>query len=828
MKILKNKSIKLSRQKIIKIVISILCVALIGGGFYMGFSVFQQIKDFDIKNLTATSTSRVLDANGNVIYKFGTAAGEYVKYDELPEVLVDAVVSAEDSRYFIHDGFDIPRIIKAFMTNITHRGTIAGGSTITQQLIKKTYYPDEERTIQRKLGEVILSIEATKQTSKKKVMELYLNKIYFGRSQQTIGIYSASHYYFDKNPQDLTLPEAALLAGAINSPYWYDPFTDLNKATNRRNTIINLMYQHGYITKEQCEATKKVPVANTLKSNPIAQNKDYASYVDRVVREVKEKTNYDPTKTNMTIYTYMDTDIQTRLDDISESNNYNYIRTNGTQVGSAVVSAKDGRIVGLLSARDYKNGLMDYAYRSYHQPGSSIKPILDYAPAFEYLYWSTGHTADDSDFSQGGWSPKNWDKQTHGDVSLEEALGNSWNLAAIHTFVTVEKEIGKNRLQNWLKNLGYTINDKVNKNGLNTSWAIGGWDDGVTPLQQAAAYATISNGGTYIEPHAVDKIVINTTGETVNIDKDAQANAKQAMSEATAFLIRQVMTDYVKSGNYSSYTSVGALDDDIGAKTGTTNDAKDKWFCAYNPDYAWATWNGGTEKGISLGNTNDAKKISEDIARLLHKKGVKNKYKTPDTVVEEKMVIGSYPYKSPSASTPSSMIRDAWFVKGHTPGEKDTKSYALEELSSFDAALTESKQIQVSFSAYNGQYEVEYIVTVEHNGQTVATQTLSSNTGTLSYHPSETGVYRITGYYKQKDGSMSSNKISKEITIQEEKPEENENTTQNGSTTTNGTNNNQTTNNNTNNNNTNTNNTTGTEQNNQNNGQTNGQQTTQQ
>ena len=174
------------------------------------------------------------------------------------------------------------------------------------------------------------------------------------------------------------------------------------------------------------------------------------------------------------------------------------------------------------------------------------------------------------------------------------------------------------------------------------------------------------------------------------------------------------------------------------------------------------------------------------------------------------------------------MIRDAWFVKGHTPGEKDTKSYALEELSSFDAALTESKQIQVSFSAYNGQYEVEYIVTVEHNGQTVATQTLSSNTGTLSYHPSETGVYRITGYYKQKDGSMSSNKISKEITIQEEKPEENENTTQNGSTTTNGTNNNQTTNNNTNNNNTNTNNTTGTEQNNQNNGQTNGQQTTQQ
>lgn len=779
MKILKNKSNKFSRQKIIKIVISLVCVALIGGGCYMGFSVFQQIKDFDIKNLTATSTSRILDANGKVIYKFGTATGEYVKYDDLPEVLIDAVVSAEDSRYFIHDGFDIPRIIKAFLTNITHRGTIAGGSTITQQLIKKTYYPDEERTIQRKIGEVILSIEATKQTSKKKVMELYLNKIYFGRSQQTIGIYSASHYYFDKNPQDLTLPEAALLAGAINSPYWYDPFTDLTKATNRRNTILNLMYQHGYITKEQCEATKKVPIANTLKSNPIAQNQDYASYVDRVVREVKEKTNYDPTKTNMTIYTYMDKDIQERLDEISESKDYNYIRTNGTQVGSAVVSAKDGRIVGLLSARDYKNGLMDYAYRSYHQPGSSIKPILDYAPAFEYLYWSTGHTADDSEFTQGGWSPKNWDKQVHGDVSLEEALGNSWNLAAIHTFAAVEKEIGKDRLQTWLKNLGYTINDKINKNGLNTSWAIGGWDDGVTPLQQAAAYATISNGGTYIEPHAVDKIVINTTGETVNIDKDAQANAKQVMTEATAFLIRKVMTDYVKSGDYSSYTTVGALDDNIGAKTGTTNDAKDKWFCAYNPDYAWATWNGGTEKGISLSNTNDAKKISEDIARLLHRRGVKNEYKTPNTVVEEKMVIGSYPYKSPSSSTPSSMVRSAWFVKGHTPNETDTKTYSLEDLTSFSASISSSKEIEVQFAAYSGQYKVNYVVTIEHNGQTVATETLESNSGKLSYQPSEAGVYKITGYYKEKDGSMTSNKLSREVTIQEEKkPEETQQTTE--------------------------------------------------
>ena len=167
------------------------------------------MKDFDINNLTTTATSSQVSENGKTYYTYGSAQGKYTKYSEIPEVMVDAIVSAEDSRFFVHDGFDLPRIIKATIGHITHIGVGGGGSTITQQLMKKTYYPQEKKTMQRKLGEAILSIQATQQTTKQKILELYLNKIYFGRGENTVGIYAASKYYFNKVPSQLTLPEAA-------------------------------------------------------------------------------------------------------------------------------------------------------------------------------------------------------------------------------------------------------------------------------------------------------------------------------------------------------------------------------------------------------------------------------------------------------------------------------------------------------------------------------------------------------------------------------------------------------------------------------------------
>ena len=212
-KITQKKSNKKQKRRIIKVICLILAVLITSGGMYLGFGIFKQVEGFSKERLVSDESSVLCTTDGEEW--FSVARGgvqKNVSYNDIPQVMIDAVVAAEDSRFFEHNGFDVPRIVKALLGNIAAGGITSGGSTITQQLIKKSYYPDEEQTIERKIGEIILSIEATSQTTKEEVLELYLNKIYFGYGPQTIGLYAASKYYFDKSVQNMTLPEAALLA----------------------------------------------------------------------------------------------------------------------------------------------------------------------------------------------------------------------------------------------------------------------------------------------------------------------------------------------------------------------------------------------------------------------------------------------------------------------------------------------------------------------------------------------------------------------------------------------------------------------------------------
>ena len=313
----------------------------------------------------------------------------------------------------------------------------------------------------------------------------------------------------------------------------------------------------------------------------------------------------------------------------------------------------------------------------------------------------------------------------------------------------------------------------------NLNYAIGGWKYGTTPTMQAAAYAAISNGGTYIKPHTIQKIVINTTGETINVDDDIQKQASEGMKDSTAFLLRQVMTSYVKSnGSYSAF-DIGSQ---IGAKTGTSNfDAtipalagkdKDHWLCAYSPDYAWACWNGfpaeiSTKKHKYLASgMNDAKSIAAKIAKKLDTRKMKNSYETPSNVEQARMVKGVYPYVSPSSSTPEEKIMTAWFVKGHGPsGVDDGSSYADEykvpELTSFNASLNSNNSISVTFGSYDPEYEGKITCVVEiSDGSSTKTETLSSTSGTLVYNTESGKTYTVTGYYKLKSGDTTSNKKS--------------------------------------------------------------------
>ncbi|MCD7894627.1 MAG: transglycosylase domain-containing protein [Erysipelotrichaceae bacterium] len=810
--------------KIIKIILMVVMIVIASASIYFGYGVIQQVEGFSKDKLLNSESSMQVDQDGNEYYYYGSeGVKKNVDYDDIPQVLIDAVLSAEDSRYFEHNGFDVPRIIKALMGNIAAGGITAGGSTITQQTIKKSYYPDAEQTITRKVGEVILSIEATSQTTKEEILELYLNKVYFGSGINAIGIYAACQYYFGKAVENITLPEAALLAGAINNPNRYDPFNNLEAAQSRRDTVLDLMAYHGYISEQECEDAKSIPVENTLNYHSLSASSQYQAYADKVTREVYEKTGYDPASTPMVITTYIDTGLQNYLDEIANGDVFDF-PDEYLQTGASVQESTTGRIVGVLAARDYVAMGTSYAYAaskelaatdpSYNygqrnSPGSSLKPIVAYASAFEYLDYSTAHYVHDVPYSQGSWTPKNWDNQYHGDVSVTEALVQSWNLAAIQTLSEVVDEVGTSEMVSYMEGFGFDMYEE----DFNLGYAIGSWNTGVTPEEEAAAYAAIANGGTYIEPHTVEKIELLDTGEVIYIDEEAQENSVQALSEESAFMIRSVMTSYVKtgSGNYS-YLNLGYQ---IGAKTGTSNHDsstsnknlvgknKDLWMAAYSPDYSWSVWCGYNSEAQKLGyypTGKPAAQISALIAKYLHSDGVKNSYPSqPSGVVKASCVSGIYPYVKAGSGVPSNRVVSGYFKSNNTPSGT-VSGASIKSLSEFTAEVVNDTQVKVTFTKLSESYtsgtptktykvngksytlpyygdinqvygSVVYMVEIaDESGSVVHSETLSSNSATLDYSLSP-GNYTVTGYYAyESNTSSTSNKISQSIVVDSKDP----------------------------------------------------------
>ena len=644
------KTRTLKKLKPIRIIGTIALVGAIVLAGVLGFNIYKDTEAFDADKLLSSGASVMYDSNGEVMYTYGSdenGSRENITYDDLPQVLVDAVIAAEDSRFFEHNGFDLPRIAKAAISNLATGGR-QGGSTITQQLIKKTYFPNAEKTYTRKISEIFLAIQADKALSKEEILTLYLNKIYFGRSTRSIGIAAACKYYFNKDVSELTLPEAALLAGSLNSPYNYDPYYCLNKATNRRNTILNLMVVHGYITQEECDQAKQVKIENTLcTSSSTSNNSTLAAYVDLVTEEVKERTRLDPKEVQMNIYTYCDKNTQELATAIANGDKYNY-SDEDMRMGGAIQSSQDGRIVAIIGGRNYSYGLLNFATTK-QQPGSSVKPFLDYGLAFENLDWCTDQTIVDAPYSKGNFKPKNWDRKFHGTVSVTSALENSWNIPAIKTYEEVTKKIGKSGVVSAMESLGIDMSKQ--KDPANLSYAIGGWTTGISPLEMASAYATISNNGLYTESHTINYIEIVQTGRVYNVDEDIQDEAKQSdYSKASAFMVREVMLDYTKNGrgNYAYLSGI----DNVGAKTGTSNWAsskgngmggksRDLWMTAYTPDFVCSVWMGFDKTGIDKGKTTSRYKaypgkVVQMLLKHLQKNDSNKIYpEQPSTVIKD-------------------------------------------------------------------------------------------------------------------------------------------------------------------------------------------------
>ena len=683
----KKKKKKINKVNLFAIIVSIIaCLALIviAIGLVFLVSLLKDKPTLLISDFTNSESSIIYDYEGNEVAELGLTIRENISYEELPDTLINAFVAVEDSRYFEHNGFDVPRFAKAFLSNIRTMSFSQGGSTFTMQLVKNTYFSNDDTGeqasrsgvsgIKRKVQEIALAMELEKShiVNKKTIFELYLNKLNFGGSRNIRGVQKAAEYYFGKDVKDLNLSESALLAGVINAPNAYNPFVSLKKATARRNEVLYQLYNHGYISEAEYELEKTIKVENLLvdeSSRKVSSNGiaiPYQAYIDQVVAEVYEITGKDPYSTAMRIYTYMNKDIQETMDSI-QNGTYDSIvfPDDEFELASIAINNQTGAIVGILGGRNYANGgslLLNHATDQYKQPGSSIKPILDYVLAFENLGWSTSHVLVDKPIAYPGTNVviANSNGKYQGQVTLADALGNSLNTPAIQTLQAVLNAKGATYVVNYLNSMG--INMTVED--FDVQCGIGGNKLQVSCLQMAGAQGALINGGQYITPHTVSRIEFLDGKAPIT----PAYTSTQTVSEEAAYMISTLLESNV-SGGYANLMQILIDQYPVYAKTGTTDwgnsgtaygipngSIKDAWMIGSTTEYTVATWIGyeraqkDKQSYIKLsdylGNI-QGKTTNAILDKTVEEFGRPKGMVKPEGVVPISHILATYPYATP-------------------------------------------------------------------------------------------------------------------------------------------------------------------------------------
>lgn len=556
----------------------------------------SQAPDFNSDILDNNHRTIVYDINDKEVAKLGSEIGDNATKEEVPQQMQDAILATEDNRFFEHGAVDYKRLVGAVFSNLTSGFGSQGGSTISQQLIKRTFL-DENKSIKRKVQEAYLAYKLEQNYDKETIFNMYINRIYY--SDGVYGLKTAANYYYGKELGDLSLPQMALLAGLPQQPNSYNPYDYPDNAKSRRDTVLYLMQYHGKITEEEAIAAQQTDImSGIVKRNANERfilssqfDADYTAYMSQVASELRnspEYKNYDGDVLNLglKVYTNLDTSIQ---DNISTSMNNNVagIREN-SDVSMVVLNNENSGISAIYGGRDFKYGGFNIATQSKLQPGSAIKPIFAYAPAVEYLGWATNHMIEDTQIP--GTQIQNWDRQFHGNVTINYALMMSFNIPTIKTY----QQVGFSNVQQYAKNVGMALTDD------SITAPIGGSSDGYSPLQMAGAYVPFSNGGYYATPKTIRKVYDN---EGQEVSSFSQTDRKQVIKDSTAYIMTSMLRN-VASGTGQSAAVAGI---DMGLKTGTTtfsvedaekygfdinNAAKDSWVVGYTSKYTLAVWQG--------------------------------------------------------------------------------------------------------------------------------------------------------------------------------------------------------------------------------------------
>ena len=735
--LLSRKSNK-KRRKIISILL-IICLS-IGIMGLIAFSVFViYIKSkadpkYEKTKLNTLEISRIYASDGTEIAKLGSEKREKVSYDELPEVLVDAIIATEDSRFFQHNGLDAPRFLKATIGQLTHGSGAGGASTLSMQVVKNSFTDKYGKLtsgipgIIRKFEDIYLAVfRLEKDYSKEQIIEYYVNNHFLGGN--IYGVEEAANAYFGKSVSEINLSEAAILAGMFKSPNYYRPTVNPKNAAARRRTVLYLMRRAGYITKEEENAANAIPVESLTADSAIVNENPFQGFIDTVANELEDKYGIDPYTTPLLVYTTLDQNRQNAVNAVLAGENYNWINDR-VQTGVAVIESDTGKILAIGNGRNINSRSQgqarqyNYATQIKRQPGSTAKPLFDYGPGIEYNNWSTYQQFNDSRYTySNGRSIKNWDGGYFGQITLRRALSTSRNIPALKAFQQVKNEQIKEFVTNLgitpeICNSGYYYNkerdiciNKEDKNdtketiALHEAHSIGAFT-GVSPLQMAGAYAAFSNGGYYNEPYSVEKIVYRQTGETVEHKQDK----KQVMSDATAFMISSVLQDVALTGGTPT---------NVACKTGTTNfdektmndynmpyDAiRDSWVIGYSTKTTIGMWYGYddfTRQSIAEGYVLHNVPASIQKDRLFNAlvsagamEGNREAFTQPASVTKIGISPGSNPAKLAAPGAPAVY---EYFKKGTEPTEYDTSNYKISAPGNLKVTDSNGK-VTISWSA---------------------------------------------------------------------------------------------------------------------------------
>ncbi|MCP3025891.1 PBP1A family penicillin-binding protein [Halobacillus sp. A5] len=663
----------------------------------------------DEAQLSDPFSSKIYDKDDNLITDVaGDERRTPVSYNDLPDQTVDAVLATEDVRFFDHFGIDPRRIGAAVLSNITNGFGSEGASTITQQVVKRSYLT-ADKTLERKVQEQFLAIKLDQQYSKESILEMYLNKIYYG--QGAYGIVEAAETYFGKDDlNDLSLPESALLAGMPQRPSAYDPYENPDLAQDRMNTVLNLMVQHDKISEEEAEEAKQTNVEDLL-ADPSEESTPYRAFIDQVEKEVEEKMDgANIHEDGLKIYTTIDPNAQEDVEQaLSDEGSISW-PDEELQSGVSVTDTKSGAIRAIGGGRDYAKGNYNFATDISRQPGSTFKPITAYGPAIENEKLSTYHQIEDEEIDIDGWQPNNYDGEFRGWVSMRYALSRSLNIPAIKML----EETGTDNAEDFVTGLGFTIPDD---GSLVLSDAIGG---GVltNPVEMSGAYAAFGNNGTYNEPYTVREVE-SSDGESTDLTPESE----NAMSDSTAYMITSMLETVMSDGTGTAANVPGLP---VAGKTGTTNRENsdeesivpDVWFSGYTTDYSVSIWTGYGDNNVNLSDSSQQipRQLFKEIMGQISEGKDTEDFQRPDSVEWVDVEDGSRPAELPSDYTPESQIVNELFHVDNKPTETSEQFDKLDAVEGLSANFNEDTEAIDLEWDYEDTDDVTFDVSVATDG----------------------------------------------------------------------------------------------------------------